>query len=565
MKYVSHITSTVKKGVNCELGPRTLIVGPNASGKSSILNSLELALAGFASDVVGRQLTKKSGDLIILANNGQKLECTATLSTGEVSSWSTSATATGAKRPTAKGPKGTFPFLGVRDNLSGSAAKARLWLLKQFNVINERDEILSRFPEGLRSDYARWATNTRCDGTEIDLLLAVISKLGETVRTARSDAKALQQVLDETTMRLGPEPSEDHIAHLKDQEEDAFLEFGKWRDQAAAIPAPDIVERARMSAVVAAQQLIDAEKELDICVTAVNLSPAVSDQQLKIVDLRKKIIAMANLHVDLGVNSCMICESNGAPNFSHRATSLSAANAKISETLTWHDRHDQWDSKVISLRPTAQNALKKWQDLQAKAGTHGATIQSEAIDKKNMYQMANDHRVDAERARDEWKNARSFKDRIDEATDYGESAKKLERGCQDVVKSILRTAAMAFEDRVQTYLPKGDIFGLEISPHSDSCRFGLRHADGTLHSALSGAEWARVMLAIGCAITAKPNECVAEENLIIFSPEERAFDPKTLGAVMRALHNAPGQVILTSPVAPRKGAYLDSWTIVTLK
>ena len=75
--YVKHIQSNVKKGVCAELGPRTLIVGPNGSGKTSILNSLELALGGFATDVMGRGPIRKPGDLMVLSQDGKTLDSTA--------------------------------------------------------------------------------------------------------------------------------------------------------------------------------------------------------------------------------------------------------------------------------------------------------------------------------------------------------------------------------------------------------------------------------------------------------------------------------------------------------
>jgi hypothetical protein len=81
----------------------------------------------------------------------------------------------------------------------------------------------------------------------------------------------------------------------------------------------------------------------------------------------------------------------------------------------------------------------------------------------------------------------------------------------------------------------------------------------TLHTALSGAEWARLTLALGCA-TFKADATV----LAIFTPEERAFDPETLAAVMNALSNAPGQVILQSPHSP-SNTYRPEWRVVDLE
>ena len=76
---------------------------------------------------------------------------------------------------------------------------------------------------------------------------------------------------------------------------------------------------------------------------------------------------------------------------------------------------------------------------------------------------------------------------------------------------------------------------------------------------MSGAEWARLILAIACVTS-------DQGALNIFIPEERAYDPKTLGEMMKALgsRKTGGQVILTSTVKPRKAKYLEQWTIIEL-
>jgi len=81
--------------------------------------------------------------------------------------------------------------------------------------------------------------------------------------------------------------------------------------------------------------------------------------------------------------------------------------------------------------------------------------------------------------------------------------------------------------------------------------------DGVLHTALSGAEWARCTAAIAAALT-------ADQPFAVIIPEERAYDAKTLAQVMRALSNASGQVILTSPVKPA-GKTPAGWTVIDVE
>jgi hypothetical protein len=127
---------------------------------------------------------------------------------------------------------------------------------------------------------------------------------------------------------------------------------------------------------------------------------------------------------------------------------------------------------------------------------------------------------------------------------------------QEALGSLLRSAREEFVKKVQSFLPTEDQFDLVLNEgDKEVCRFGFVR-DANLHTALSGAEWARLTLALACAST-KPEK----DSLIVFVPEERAFDPETLRAVLIALTNAPGQVIITTPVKP-SGKLPKGWTLV---
>jgi len=78
--YVRRVVGNLKGGCDLEIGPRTLITGPNGSGKSRIVNTMELALSGFASDIVGRSELRQGADLIALAPEGDNLYAEVTLS-----------------------------------------------------------------------------------------------------------------------------------------------------------------------------------------------------------------------------------------------------------------------------------------------------------------------------------------------------------------------------------------------------------------------------------------------------------------------------------------------------
>ena len=53
--YVADAASNIKRGVCVSLQPKTLIIGGNGTGKTSILNTIELCLTGSISDVGGKE------------------------------------------------------------------------------------------------------------------------------------------------------------------------------------------------------------------------------------------------------------------------------------------------------------------------------------------------------------------------------------------------------------------------------------------------------------------------------------------------------------------------------
>ena len=62
--HVTRVTGTLKAGaIDVTLGDKTLILGANGTGKTTIINALTLALFGLAQDVAGRDAETRDGDL----------------------------------------------------------------------------------------------------------------------------------------------------------------------------------------------------------------------------------------------------------------------------------------------------------------------------------------------------------------------------------------------------------------------------------------------------------------------------------------------------------------------
>jgi hypothetical protein len=163
-----------------------------------------------------------------------------------------------------------------------------------------------------------------------------------------------------------------------------------------------------------------------------------------------------------------------------------------------------------------------------------------------------------EGARAAWQNVRAAKLRARDLSARQRLYSDLHDAIEDAIGGVLERARRAFVAKVQSYLPAEDAFDLVLSANGkDVCQFGFVR-DGNLHTALSGAEWARLTLALAAAVSSGD-----AADLAVLTPEDRAFDADTLAAVLRGLGNAPGQVILCSPVAPA-GKTPKGWAVIDL-
>lgn len=123
----------------------------------------------------------------------------------------------------------------------------------------------------------------------------------------------------------------------------------------------------------------------------------------------------------------------------------------------------------------------------------------------------------------------------------------------DTANALTDTVLIAeFERRVNAYLPESDTFVLD--------RAGLYPGlmrNGRVHTALSGSTEARVLAAMTAAL-AVPGK------LNVLVVDDRMWDGMTLARTLRALQDAPCQVILMSTMLPR-GRRRQSWTTVELE
>ena len=553
--HVKRIKSNIKGGVDAELGEKTLIVGANGHGKSAIVNAVELALGGSASDIVGRAEVKREADLLSLTD-GDSLEATATLSDGSTASWKTERNRTGgAKKATHNSPvEALFPVREVREALGGSADTARSWLLSKVVRDVSREDVSAWFTPEVLELYETMAGQAGPD--EIGTLLRVVRQAGKDGRAKKRELEACQGVLDKLGRELGAEPTAADLERAK-AESDAALE-----DYEAAMKASG----RRDAIAVAAETKAQAERLIEVYVRrrrdweeaqAVSPpGPELGESEARMAD-RLHTLAEANrIHEEIEGTNCLVCESPGP--FGHRglrARKEAAGNALSQRDNWWSVRHEI-EAQMAHAQEQAEQAIEAHCEAHAAAEAirSSGTSHGEA---KAIWEGKHMAYVALQSAAGQWDNLRGHKDTIRLLkADAASLAEIVDAGKQAVTR-LLKTAVQRFESAVQAHLPSADVFRLVLEDDGkEVCRFGLDR-DGALHTALSGAEWARLTLAMACAASGEAGD------VRVFTPEERAFDPATLREVMAALSDAPGQVILTSPIR-YKGRQPKGWVVLEL-
>ena len=147
---------------------------------------------------------------------------------------------------------------------------------------------------------------------------------------------------------------------------------------------------------------------------------------------------------------------------------------------------------------------------------------------------------------------RDSRARAAEAAGAADTWERVEELLTDLFATIVDAKLVSvFEQRVNAYMPKNDRFALDRA----TLMPGI-YRNGRLHTALSGSTEARVLAAMTAAL-AKPNQ------LTVLVVDDRMWDGITLSRTLRALEDAPCQVIVMSTMLPR-GRRRQTWATIEL-
>jgi len=557
--FIKAVESNVKKGAKVELTQRTLIIGPNGSGKSSIVNAVELALTGRASDVVGRVEVAKGIDLLALAPaDAEALWSRATLSDGRTVEWrcERNTKTGGAREATHTLPsdvKPTFPVRAVREALAGSPATVRAWLVGRIGSAVSEAAITGMLPEDLHAAYAD--LTKPLFGYPAQVLLDAREAAGKQARNAGADAKAANALAESTGAGLAMEPSDDEV------------ERARQRVREAAVLASESV-KARVFHDLPALRA-DAERKVMAYSTlndeftrlTVEDNQVITRPNVEVARTRDALTRVLTFHGQHRAEECLVCASpiryGTHDAMLQRAEALAAAATKDVAVMETQGQLERVKAALPEALRVAQDAVARFRAAEvamAEADARPATNP----DPHGMLRAAEEQIRALESARAAWQNVRAAKLRARDLSARQRLYSDLHAAIEDAIGAVLERARRDFVAKVQSYLPSEDAFDLVLTANGkDVCQFGFSR-DGALHTALSGAEWARLTLALAAAVSSGD-----EADVAVLTPEDRAFDADTLRAVMVGMSNAPGQVILCSPVAPA-GRTPKGWTVIDL-
>lgn len=523
MIYIDWVKSNMKGGCDVKLGARTVIVGDNGSGKSTIVQSAELATRGVVSDMEGREQVKQHTALARLFPEDVDLVAECGLSNGATFSWRMERKAKeGFKQPVAGASDGRhfrWPVQELKAILASDATAVATWLEGLVvGPITEAD-LLSPLDPDMRESVSALVKAT---GITDFMKLAKAAK--DTARTLRAGATRTEKTVDAMVEGVSPPMLDETRQALQDQ-------------LAALTPVAGSVSQQEVGYVN--QQLEQLVTEYKGRVAELEALPAVDPTTLSVVQRVRGARSLIEQHQTLfgaPADSCWVCGSATAVPNAH-AQNIEGAAAHLQALMQQHHRRE---SLVSSLGVAESRLTQLVARRDSMVVAPDTSVERDAL----LRQLAGD-----DAAQRTWRNAKAQRGTIEQDRARAEQLTKASKALAVAGKEMLESKKQMFVDKVSAYLPPGEELGVDL----DSARVGLMR-DGQLHSALSGAEWSRLMLALASVWVDDSTPCA-------LVPEDRAWDADTLTRVMESLSTSPVQVVIMSTVRPGQ---VEGWQIVNV-
>lgn len=532
--YLQKIKGNVKCGIAdlsstdrqyLTLGQKTLIYGENGSGKTTIVNGVELLLGGFATDVMGRGIVRSPSQLIALKGKDKPqatLQVKGIMSDGTHLSYELRKTEKGAGRPRHNGPSGLtvqFPMQEVQDILTGSIDGVRRWLSSKLPI----EEYLEVNDDLREEIYAQQKADPNAPLSDILQNIKDTSK--RKIKEAKSQIKATE--IAKNMLGTISTPIEDHILEEMKKECDGLFE--------------QIVSQSKMVNIHELRHEMVALKEFrskyDACVSRLE---QLADIQPLTKQERDEVTILTHLREVAKINkdrhNCFVCDG--------RLTDKALTVGQIEGVLvTVGQRLADTNERntLLAEREDLDTKIKAQSDKVKSMRSSSTSINIDEIQRKytatreRYEQLKNQHKA--------YTQALDLDAQIKDHKQTIKDQEQILFHAENQFSEALGQAVVSLQNRVNQYLRDNYEFLIDLS--ETTCRVGLKKF-GEECFAVSGVEW--IMLCMAVAAATIYNH---EKVLNVFVIEDRALDEESLHVLMMLMQDIEGQVLMTTTLKPK--------------
>jgi energy-coupling factor transporter ATP-binding protein EcfA2 len=567
--YIKYVNSNVKGGIGCDLGPKTLIIGPRGSGKSAVVNAIQFALTQKIDDIAGRTTVAAVNELLSLAPEDQGLYANVVFADGITASCTIDRSKTGGSKPKHVFPNGldttsVFPLRAVTEALTGSTDSVRKFLLSYaVGKITDKD-INELIPESVRDYYRRILQSCSPHITPVDRLLEVLAKAESHKREATSRANVSGKIALATAQGLQSRPTEEALSELR-AEIDVLK---KALEKGVCERSKNDTLRGMMNNTDGL--MADARhaqcKLQEILAKKVEVENSISKLKIEVNALPKSSIGENIVSIipvmDMVDDECIVCGTQGVKNV------VAQRRAYVKNSVSTHFKYIEAYNAMNSRYALLQDSLHGLEKEEAYA--RNLVLQNQISRDEVAKIVIVESIIDIDGLKNDlskkeqvlrrmegnaqlWRSTQMAKEEELRAEKESEEWARLVESCKDVTKTLLDDSVEKFVAKIQSLMPVGYHFFLKLrSGKSENIRIGFEK-NGIARTALSGGEWASLTAAVADA-------CTRPEQFTIIVPEDRGTDSNTLVDVLIALQKCRSQVIYTSTVEP--DSIPDGWTVI---
>lgn len=525
MYWVSYVKSTLKGGCDVLLGKKVILYGPNGSGKSTIVQSIELALTGQVTDVEGRKSVRQSGALARLFPSTGPMFSEVVLTDGAqdyVFRWEMERKKDGFKSPEHQCPLHVrFPVQDMEAILQGDAKTVGTWLESQVTTAELKiNDVLALITPTYRD--AAETFMKRHGKTDLIVLSKLAADEAKSLKAAATKArKTAEQLAEGVSSPL-----------LASQTKALELERDSLQSLVEHTGNMTHTEKAKLD-----QALADTTHALELLSS--KTFPTVDPKTTQLVQSLASIKQLITTQIEkFGTNECKVCGNKEKHAITVQLGKIEAAESTIRakiDTLKQVREHESAVARLTELKKSIKERL----DTAVLGGVDASVVTR----LKDIQRILSDD-VASKRV---WANIQRVQNEATHEEAEANQLSLLGKEFKRIGDILLMQNKSAFESAVSNYLSPNEQLTIDI----ESARIGLLR--GTeVHSALSGAEENRVLLALCAAQTKDSTPCV-------LIPKDRAWDQDTLYRVLVSLVDAPVQILIMSTVAP--ASFVVGWEL----